>query len=173
LRDRQIWSGENKWKTSLASVAVLTVIAVVILLVYNRKPEDVRSALLHGHYHSAFQSLEKKAKAGDTTAQNTLGNLYYLGLGVERDYAKAAHWYKQAAINGNDAAYVNMGVLHFRGVGVRQDLLRAYAWLRLADRAGRESAEHHLMYLSGINLITPNMMQQAHRIYGSVDDLIK
>lgn len=136
-----------------------------------RNAADASTDMLYGYYESAFEKYQRAAKKDDAIAQNSLGNLYYLGLGVERNYKMAAHWYERAAINDNKPALINMGILHFRGQGVKSDLLRAFAWFRLGDRAGQKGADIHLQYLTGINLITPNMMQKAKKIYSDVASL--
>ena len=38
------------------------------------------------------------------TAEANLGVMYYLGNGVEKDYAKAIEWFAKAASNGNVSA---------------------------------------------------------------------
>ncbi|MBQ9390513.1 MAG: SEL1-like repeat protein, partial [Synergistaceae bacterium] len=49
---------------------------------------------------------EKAAANGNTVAQYEIGHMYDLGLGVERNYAKAIGWYEKSASNGNtDARY--------------------------------------------------------------------
>lgn len=47
---------------------------------------------------------KKEAALGNATAQYHLGNCYYYGKGIEKDYWKATDWYKKAAQNGNHAA---------------------------------------------------------------------
>lgn len=138
-----------------------------------RNAADARTDMLYGHYEYAFEKYQRAAKKGDAAAQNSLGNLYYMGLGVKRNYDSAAYWYKRAAINNNKPALINMGVLHFQGRGVKSDLLKAYAWFRLGDKAGQKGAIIHLKYLTGINLITPNMMQKAQQIYKDVASLTR
>ncbi|MDH3392174.1 MAG: SEL1-like repeat protein, partial [Desulfobulbaceae bacterium] len=44
--------------------------------------------------------LEDAAFVEHLPAQNNLGVLYYLGKNRDRDYKKAAYWFKQAAENG-------------------------------------------------------------------------
>lgn len=161
---------ENKW----FAAAVLGGLAIFIGLIDHwsaRNALDARTDLMHGQYASALEKYKRSADKGDPTAQNSLGNIYYLGLGVDRDYERAAHWYERAAINGNEPALVNMGILYFQGNGVKRDLLKAFAWFRLGEKANRKSAETHMKYLAGINLITPNMIQKAKELYHDVASL--
>jgi TPR repeat protein len=48
--------------------------------------------------------LEKAADGGNQDAMNNLGELYYYGHGVTRDYGKAREWYQKAADGGNTNA---------------------------------------------------------------------
>ncbi|MGC8468028.1 MAG: tetratricopeptide repeat protein, partial [Acidithiobacillus sp.] len=43
--------------------------------------------------------------------QYNLGNLYFMGQGVSRDYQKAAYWWQKAAASGNADASRNLAVL--------------------------------------------------------------
>ncbi len=45
-----------------------------------------------------------KAEKGDAEAQNSVGNAYRDGDGVEQDLKKALVWYKKAAEQGNEKA---------------------------------------------------------------------
>ena len=40
---------------------------------------------------------------------NNLGDLYYYGRGVARDYGKTREWYQKAADAGNTVAMTNLG----------------------------------------------------------------
>ena len=57
---------------------------------------------------------------------NNLGELYYNGEGVAKNYAKAREWYEKAAAAGNTDAMFNLGVLY--------DTARA--WRRTPSRRG-------------------------------------
>jgi TPR repeat protein len=46
-------------------------------------------------------ALLAKAEAGSAEAQHALGNKYYRGDGVRRDYSQAEFWYRKAAEKGN------------------------------------------------------------------------
>jgi len=57
-----------------------------------------------------FQDLLAKAEQGDATAQYNVGDCYRYGKRVQRDSAKAIHWYTKAAEQGNANAQTQ---LHF------------------------------------------------------------
>ena len=51
-----------------------------------------------------FQVKKILAENGNTNAQNILGNMYFDGDGVERNYKESFKWYKMAADQGDDEA---------------------------------------------------------------------
>jgi hypothetical protein len=50
-----------------------------------------------GNFEKAFDTARPRAEAGEPWAQLRLGIFYENGWGVERDLAKAEHWYRAAA----------------------------------------------------------------------------
>ena len=46
---------------------------------------------------------------GNADAQNSLGDCYYNGIGVEQDYAEAVKWYRKSAEQGHLVAQDNLG----------------------------------------------------------------
>ena len=54
-------------------------------------------AYQRGFYLTAFNEAAKRAQQNDPAAMTLLGEIYAQGLGVGRDDAKAAQWYKLAA----------------------------------------------------------------------------
>ena len=83
-----------------------------------------------------LQSLIRNAEQGDADAQYYLGNCYYNGEGVERDYRKAVYWYTKAAEQGNADAQCNLGTCYFWGNGVVKDLKKAVYWFNKAAAQG-------------------------------------
>jgi TPR repeat protein len=57
------------------------------------------------------------AESGSTQAQVLLGERYHQGLGVVKDYDKAAYWYSKAAMKGNPQALSHLAYMQ---VQVRQ-----------------------------------------------------
>ena len=58
-----------------------------------------------------------RAHAGDPKAMTMLGELYANGLGVKRDYAKAAEWYKRAADGGDREGMFALAMMRLAGRG--------------------------------------------------------
>ena len=60
-------------------------------------------------YEKAFAWFKMSADQGYASAQNSLGDCYYEGKGVEQDYRKAIEWYQKAAGQGYDEAQYHLG----------------------------------------------------------------
>src|ERR1700676_4638865 len=66
------------------------------------------------------------ADQGYFLAQFMLGNMYFNGSGIPRDYARAMQWYSLAANQNCAPAQNNLGVMYLQGHGAPQDYVRAY-----------------------------------------------
>lgn len=98
-----------------------------------------------GNPKAAFRLYLAAAKAGDTSWQINLGNLYDEGSGVQRNRSAAMYWYKRAYRRGEACAAYNVGVM-WRNDGKYR---RALYWFKRAvrlgdDEANLEIAKHYL-----------------------------
>ncbi|MBQ2152767.1 MAG: protein kinase [Clostridia bacterium] len=91
-----------------------------------------------------LQSLIRNAEQGDADAQCNLGNRYYNGEGVERDYRKAVYWYTKAAEQGNAVAQCGLCICFYFGSGIEKDLSSAVYWYEKAAAQGQEEAKKML-----------------------------
>ena len=98
-----------------------------------------------------LSALERQAANGNAEAQTNLGDLYYDGRGVPKDYDQAALWFRKAAEQGNADAQLSLGYLYLDGEGVPQDATQAAAWSRKAADQGNARAQWLLggLYLDG------------------------
>jgi TPR repeat protein len=81
---------------------------------------------------------------GSPADQYKLGNAYYRGEGVPRDYMQAVKWYRKAADQDMPEAQYMMGVTYDRGEGLPQDFAEAVAWYRKAAGQGYVAAQFEL-----------------------------
>jgi TPR repeat protein len=100
------------------------------------------------NYKTALNIWLPQAKQGDPIAQTYVGEIYEKGLGIEADYAIAAHWYQQAAEQGYARAQINLGYLYEGGLGVPRDLTKAMNWYRKASGL----TDGDLEYVSSIEI---------------------
>ena len=102
-----------------------------------RAPDEARAARLY----------LQAARAGDTPAQNNMGEIYESGRGVQSDPAQAADWYRKAAEAGFGPAQFNLGRLYAEGRGVQRDFTQARKWLESAGKAGVAAAQQALEWI--------------------------
>ena len=93
---------------------------------------------------SFSQELLKKAEGGDAISQLSLGASYYEGLGVQKDFSKAAYWYKKAAEQGNVWAEFFLAGCYINGEGVDKNQKEAINWLLAASKSGLVPAQNNL-----------------------------
>ncbi|MGB9318976.1 MAG: tetratricopeptide repeat protein, partial [Pseudolabrys sp.] len=101
-------------------------------------------AFQRGHYITAFNEANKLAQQSDPTAMTLLGEIYAQGLGVGRDDAKAAQWYKLAAAKGNRDAMFALAMFNFQGRAGARDLSEAARLLESAAKLGHAGAAYDL-----------------------------
>lgn len=73
-----------------------------------------------------------------------LGTIYFQGLDVEIDYAKAFHFFSMASEDNYDKAQVMLGYMYYYGLGVNQDHEKAAYYYSLAAEQNCAEAQHHL-----------------------------
>ena len=110
-------------------------------------------------YAVALSACQTQAEAKDSSAQFSLGLMYYFGQGTVQDYAKAFVWFKRAAKAGHLGAQNNVGYLYFNGQSVPQDYLRAYVWFSLAAAGGYADAARYRDMAAG--KLTPELRVQG------------
>ena len=76
--------------------------------------------------------------------QEKLGNCYYNGNGVEKDYAKAVEWYTKAAEQGNAEGQWRLGNCYCSGNGVEKDDTKAVEWYTKAAEQGDSAGQWRL-----------------------------
>jgi cell division septation protein DedD len=98
------------------------------------------AAYQRGQYTAAFDVWLVLGKRGHAIAQYNLGQMYRKGQGVKENAAKAAEWYRLAAIGNHPWAQYNLGAMYVRGLGVPRDNIEGYKWLSLAAARGDKDA---------------------------------
>jgi prolyl 4-hydroxylase len=100
-----------------------------------------------GQVPAALEIVERHAAAGDADALFTLGDMYWRGIGVERDHGRARELFRRSSVAGQPMgvrAYTNL--LANGSTGVR-DWKRALA--RLADEARTDGLRAAMFKLIG------------------------
>lgn len=131
----------------------LPLVFVALLFVIDAIAGDLERgirAYRNGDYAVALEHWEPLARAGSVDAQIYLGWLYSRGLGVEKNFATSARWYRLAAEQGDANAQYELGLLYELGQGVTADYAEAEHWYgRAIDQGfcpGELSASGRLDY---------------------------
>ncbi len=103
--------------------------------------ETARDLMDAGRYPEAMEELLPASRAGNAEAEELIGVMYALGLGVERDEQRAFEWYLRAAMKGHPGAQSGVGWYYELGLGMpAPDLVRAYMWYVLSAIGGDPDA---------------------------------
>ncbi len=110
------------------------------------------------NYENAIECYSKAAELGLPEAQNELGNMYYYGWGVERDFSKAFNYYRNAAKAGYVDAQNSLGECYLLGKGIDRDNEEAIKWIKKAAEQGNVSAQNSMgeFYLLGVAGLSQN-----------------
>ena len=123
--------------------------------------EEARDLMEEGRFAEARAALWPAARSGNAEAEELIGVMYALGLGVERDPVRAFDWYLRAAMKGHPGAQSGVGWYYEVGLGMPQpDLVRAYAWYVLSAIGGDPDAA--ISQEEVIKKMTPEEIEKAH-----------
>jgi TPR repeat protein len=103
-----------------------------------------------------------RATEGDPGAQYAVALRFAEGRGVAKDYARAAAWFREAAINGVAAAQYDLGLVYDRGLGIARDPIEAVIWYQSAADQNEPVAQLRLgmIYLAG-DVVPRNAVEAA------------
>ncbi len=94
-----------------------------------------------GRFAEAKDLLWPAARSGNAEAEELIGVMYALGLGVDQDYTRAFEWYLRSAMKGHPGAQSGVGWYYEVGLGMPgPDLVRAYMWYVLSAIGGDPDA---------------------------------
>ncbi|MEM7643565.1 MAG: tetratricopeptide repeat protein [Pseudomonadota bacterium] len=94
-----------------------------------------------GRFEEAREALWPAARSGNADAEELIGVMYALGLGVEKDEVRAFEWYLRSAMKGHPGAQSGVGWYYEVGLGMpAPDLTRAYMWYVLSAIGGDPDA---------------------------------
>ena len=114
--------------------------------------ETARDLMEAGEYTEARALFEVYARSGNAEAEELIGVMYALGLGVPRDDERAFDWYLRASLKGHPGAQSGLGWYYEVGRGIpAPDMVRAYLWYALSAIGGDPDA------LDSLELITPRL----------------
>ncbi|MGB3553020.1 MAG: tetratricopeptide repeat protein [Jannaschia sp.] len=122
--------------------------------------EDARRLMEAGRFEEAMARFRVYAKSGNADAEELIGVLYALGLGVEEDDERAFEWYLRSAMKGHPGAQSGVGWYYEEGIGMpAPDLVRAYMWYVLSAIGGDPDAA--ISQEEVVKKMTPEEIERA------------
>lgn len=100
---------------------------------------------------TSLAQLEQSAAQGDARAEFNLGDAYYFGQGVPKNYVQTVYWWRKAAQQGNAVGEFGLGYAYYYGQGVPQNNAHALYWYQKAAAQGDTVAQNNLNALSEQN----------------------
>jgi TPR repeat protein len=123
--------------------------------------EQARDFLETGQFNAAYNALWPAARSGNADAEELIGVMYAMGLGVERDDQRAFEWYLRSSMKGHHGAQSGVGWYYEVGRGMpAPDLVRAYMWYTLSAIGGDPDAAISLEEV--VKKMTQEEINQAH-----------
>ena len=111
--------------------------------------EEARDLMEAGQFEEARALFEVYARSGNADAEELIGVMYALGLGVEQDDIRAFDWYLRSSLKGHPGAQSGLGWYYEVGRGLpTPDYVRAYLWYALSAIGGDVDAPDSLEELS-------------------------
>lgn len=100
---------------------------------------------------SGVKSYEQRCLDENASSCFILGNAYFLGAGIKKNYKESIKWLEKAAIKKHKRAQYTLGFMYEKGWGVKYDLEQAFIWYEQAAQLGSEKAKYKLgnFYTSG------------------------
>lgn len=123
-------------------------------------------------------TVKAKAAKGDVGSLSLLGQYYYYGLGMPKNYPVALKWLNKAAAKNDVPSMLLLGEMYEQGMGVTKDLKKSLEWTKKAALKGSSDAAYELaeMYEQGNGV--PKDMAESVKWYtiaadkGDVDAMI-
>lgn len=102
---------------------------------------DGLTAMKASKFKEAHEIFLPLAQGGNADAEELIGVMYAMGLGVERDDERAFDWYLRSSLKGHPGAQSGIGWYYEVGRGIpAPDLVRAYTWYVLSAIGGDPDA---------------------------------
>ena len=125
--------------------------------------ENARDLMEKGELERAMKELLPAARSGNADAEELIGIMYAMGLGVERDDVRAFDWYLRSSMKGHPGAQSGVGWYYEIERGMpAPDLVRAYTWYVLSAIGGDPDAA--ISQEEVIKKMTSEQIEKAHKL---------
>ncbi|MEP0522025.1 MAG: tetratricopeptide repeat protein [Hyphomicrobiales bacterium] len=121
---------------------------------------DGLTAMKANKFEEARKIFLPLAQGGNADAEELIGVMYAMGLGVERDDERAFDWYLRSSLKGHPGAQSGIGWYYEVGRGIpAPDLVRAYTWYVLSAIGGDPDAAISMNEV--VKKMTPEQIAKA------------
>lgn len=121
---------------------------------------DGLTAMKASKFKQAHEIFLPLAQGGNADAEELIGVMYAMGLGVERDDERAFDWYLRSSLKGHPGAQSGIGWYYEVGRGIpAPDLVRAYTWYVLSAIGGDPDAAISMNEV--VKKMTPEQIAKA------------
>ena len=128
--------------------------------------EKARDLMEDNNFKEAMLQLIPAARSGNADAEELIGVMYAMGLGVKRDDIRAFEWYLRSAMKGHPGAQSGVGWYYEIGRGMpAPDLIRAYMWYVLSAIGGDPDAA-----ISQEEVVKKMSSEQIEKAHILIDD---
>lgn len=124
--------------------------------------EKARDLMEANKFEEARTALWPAARSGNAEAEELIGVMYALGLGVDKDPVRAFEWYLRASMKGHPGAQSGIGWYYEVGIGTQIDLTRAYMWYTLSAIGGDIDAA--ISQEEVVKKMTKEQIDHAHEL---------
>ena len=131
--------------------------------------ETARDLMEENRFTEAMEELRPAARSGNAEAEELIGIMYAMGLGVERDDRRAFEWYMRASLKGHPGAQSGIAWYYEIGRGMpAPDLVRAYTWYVLSAIGGDPDAA--ISQEEVVKKMTKQEIEEAHKLIDDYKD---
>ncbi|MFK8033441.1 MAG: tetratricopeptide repeat protein [Hyphomicrobiales bacterium] len=149
----------HRWKLS----GQIILVALSFLVLPNASAADFfdgLTAMKANKFKEAHEIFLPLAQGGNADAEELIGVMYAMGLGVERDDERAFDWYLRSSLKGHPGAQSGIGWYYEVGRGIpAPDLVRAYTWYVLSAIGGDPDAAISMNEV--VKKMTPEQIAKA------------
>lgn len=125
----------------LIAASLLSWLALANPAFANTALEQARDLMEASRFVEAREALDPLARSGNADAEELIGVMYAMGLGVERDDRRAFEFYLRSSLKGHPGAQSGIGWYYEVGRGLpAPDFVRAYMWYTLSAIGGDPDA---------------------------------
>ena len=145
---------------------MFTILFFSIAFIAQADIEKARDLMEANNFKEAMLLLIPAARSGNADAEELIGVMYAMGLGVERDDFRAFEWYLRSAMKGHPGAQSGVGWYYEIGRGMpAPDLIRAYMWYVLSAIGGDPDAA-----ISQEEVVKKMSFEQIEKAHTLIDD---